>query len=468
MSHPYTILVGNSPNLLVNPRPLEVSWEAITRKLEEAYREILDDKNLPSAGDALLSLRMENLQNILQREKRKQEKAFSVEQKDCVSRLENAWSNWYGDLLRLEPGPVHRLVVKWMLERDAALITTNYDLTFEKALSMDGLPAYPDAAQHELTPSLIRQEIEQNAFRCQGRVWHMHGDASCPASIVASKSSYHKALSRLGAAVQQKGSWLYQFLHSKVFICGLNFRQDEDVLLYALQHRAGLPEEEQNPVFYFHFCREGEAGSADGSVIQLLDQLRVELIEIPVHSHPGGFDYQSAWYHLMGRIWENTAKDLIVTSPPSKAETSDVQSQQCISPVPGRHRSSRRGHTVTTSTPTMQNPDRCWLNIGVEKLKKNQDKDWIFECRIDNRLYIYRYPARELDQIFVQKGVPVITNTPRHNKNASRHSTKSSRRYSLFIDYRQGELYSTVSAFNTTPLVTLKRAASSSERSLMD
>lgn len=36
MSYPYTILVGNSPNLLVNLRPHEVSWEGITRKLEES------------------------------------------------------------------------------------------------------------------------------------------------------------------------------------------------------------------------------------------------------------------------------------------------------------------------------------------------------------------------------------------------------------------------------------------------
>lgn len=79
----------------------------------------------------------------------------------------------------------------------------------------------------------------------------------------------------------------------------------------------------------------------------------------------------------------------------------------------------------------------------MEKLRKNQDKVWFFECRIGDNLYVYHYPARELEQIFVQKRVSINdTGTPRYN---------------LYIDYRRGELYSTVSASNTIPLVVLER-----------
>lgn len=156
-------------------------------KIGGVLREILDDKNLPLAKDGLLSLRMECLQNILQREKKRHGKDFNAEQKRRVSSLETAWNNWYGGLLRLKPGSVHRLIVKWVLERNVALITMNYDLTFEKALGMGDLdlPSSPVKGQRDVSPYFSKQEVAQNAYCSRGRVWHMHEEASCPATSPA-------------------------------------------------------------------------------------------------------------------------------------------------------------------------------------------------------------------------------------------------------------------------------------------
>lgn len=474
MLYPYTILVGNSPNLLVNHQSQAGSWEAITRRLEEAYREILDDKSLLMPGDASHSLRMDCLRRILKREKEKQEKNFSEEQKSRVSRLERAWNNWCVDLVLLKPGSIHRLVARWMLERDAALITTNYDLAFERALGMENLPSFPIREQRNISSALIRKEVSQNVCRRRGRVWHMHGEASCPASVVVSKNAYSEAASGLRASAQQKDSWLYQFLNSTVFICGLALRSDEDLLIRALHFRAELPKEVRRPMFYFHFCQKGAAERNGKSAIKLLEGIDVKIIEIPVYTYQEKEDYHSAWYHLMGWIWENTAKELPVAPRPPNPSERDMGSSPVVpsmshgtpapepryTPAPNyrRHRinsgclirSSRYECVVWTSTPTKLNPRRCWINIGVEKLRANRDKDWSFKCLIDDVLYVYHYPSRELEQIFEQNEVTI--------------NERGTPRYNLYIDYRRGELHSTVSAFNMIPLVVLKRGASPSER----
>lgn len=87
-------------------------------------------------------------------------------------------------------------------------------------------------------------------------------------------------------------------------------------------------------------------------------------------------------------------------------------------------------YIVETCTASTYNPKRCWVNIGVKKLKKaaEENRDYEFLCRIAGEEYRYQVSARWLKEMLEVKNVAIIpTNTPR---------------YSFYIEYKSGALYS--------------------------
>lgn len=89
-----------------------------------------------------------------------------------------------------------------------------------------------------------------------------------------------------------------------------------------------------------------------------------------------------------------------------------------------------KSYIVETHTASAYNPKRCWVNIGVEKLKSAAEEncDYEFLCQIEGQEYCYRVPARKLQETLEAENVPIIyTKTPR---------------YSFYIEYQSGILYS--------------------------
>lgn len=89
-----------------------------------------------------------------------------------------------------------------------------------------------------------------------------------------------------------------------------------------------------------------------------------------------------------------------------------------------------RSYRVETHTASAYNPERCWVNIGIEKLKRaaEENRDYVFLCRIEEDEYCYQVPARELQGALEGKQVPIIY--------------KRTPRYSFYIEYKSGILYS--------------------------
>lgn len=92
---------------------------------------------------------------------------------------------------------------------------------------------------------------------------------------------------------------------------------------------------------------------------------------------------------------------------------------------------------VVTSKTTREKegyPDFCWMEIGVEKLKKAADdnKDYTFLCIIGKESFEYKLAAKKLMKIFQSKGVRV-------------KNSRSEGEYSFFIEYTTGILYHSLS-----------------------
>lgn len=101
-------------------------------------------------------------------------------------------------------------------------------------------------------------------------------------------------------------------------------------------------------------------------------------------------------------------------------------------------------YTVKSAKACKANPQRCWMNIGVEKLQaaaaSHQPYRFIFT--IGGKRYEYSCAADDLLHTFQDQGVSIIpTNIPR---------------YSFYADYANGALFHTPSPRVHEPLISLK------------
>ena len=91
------------------------------------------------------------------------------------------------------------------------------------------------------------------------------------------------------------------------------------------------------------------------------------------------------------------------------------------------------------------NVTRCWMNIGVRKLEKAAlaGEDYYFVCNIEGRNASYSFKSSELKERFIASSVPIISS--------------GTARYSFYIDYNSGALFSTISQRNTSPILRLNK-----------
>lgn len=389
------ILLGNSLNLLEESGE---SWDNIVEACEYSLDNTGMDPKTPQKRKKEIPLifRMSYLFNSWQTNNDKDGRTV--------------FSDFCSKLCRLRPNAMHTKLVKAV--EGCNILTTNYDYAIECALG----PTECDLGK--LTPKTLEDDFEDlmhmrefgilsNLTRHHGRVWHIHGEAKEPESIIIDHDSYVKGLSALKIHGYHKGSWLSIFLKSSVHIMGLELRYTESLLWHALQSRLEIPAEERKSVFYYHFvCKNDKQAviSAD-NLENMLATYKVNYKRIEVKKdRRGKLNYRRAWRDAIEKLKENMAK-------PSELPTSYPTSK-----------------VVSSSCPTSRNPKRCWMNIGVNKLKNCADDDtWFFDCNVRGERRFFYTTAKELKDKFRIHGINVLR--------------KGTPRYSFYVDYSDGKLY---------------------------
>ncbi len=396
------LFVGNSPNQLVLENE-QYAWRNLLENMEAAIRDEIgyasDDTDMPFSARAV------RLKNFI-----RQKGGESSVGADFVT-----WEQWLEAISKLEAGKVH-LLVKELLQKDyRAILTTNYDYTFERVLSGSApTRAFPGGK-------------EANAIRRHGKVWHLHGEALDAESIVMTSADYMEAVHLLQNEKSEE-SWLNLFLNSDVYVCGFGAYFEELLFWYALQRRLELEPDARRKVVVYLFVVKGNEHRSE-QVSSLLRSYAVEVVNVYVTENQRNNGYSAAWFEVVGRLF-GVAHNVGILD--EKATVSQaVQTSREGSPEVIR--------TVRSGTATTGNPDRCWMNIPLETFNRVGYIDFI--CYIDCVNYKYRCDSASLQRAFASGGVKVIQNSPT--------------RYSFYLDYETGEIFKSVSANDTTPVITL-------------
>lgn len=400
---PRILFVGNSPNQLIRENE-KYAWRNLLENMEAAIRDEIgydaDDKDMPFSARAV------RLRNFT-----RQKGGESSDEPDF-----NTWEQWLESISKLDAGKVHLLLKELLPIHFQAVLTTNYDYTFERVLSGSA----PTTA--------IPGGKEANAIRRHGKVWHLHGEALDAESIIMTSADYLNAVHLLQNEKSEE-SWLQLFLRSDVYVCGFGTYYEELLFWYALQQRFELKPEARRKVVVYLFVAKGTEKNND-QVSSLLRSYDVDVVNIYVTENKRNNGYSAAWFEVVGRLfgvaYNVQALDEKIMDPQTEQIPQD-DSQKII-------------RIVRSATATSGNPDRCWLNIPLDAI--NQEGYIDFLCYIDGVNYKYRCDSASLRRAFESGGVRLIRNSPT--------------RYSFYLDYETGEVFKSVSVNDTTPVITLK------------
>ena len=410
------LFIGNGLNRIVRSSGSDsISWDGLMAMLEEALPSDWKCREEEDASPLPLSVRAERLNNLAY--------CSDFEQKE----VQKAWNDWYAGLVKLQPTSfMHDMLSKrhFLFEN---ILTTNYDYALERCMS-DSFEPHATAAGNEL---------EKNLCRRYGKVWHIHGEAAIPESIVMNRKSYLDAVAAASGKSMLE-TWLSVFLSSEVFVCGFNPGHDEHLFWYALNERLKLAPSERKPVVVYLFC-VSEQDAVSCSVLQtLFKSYDAEVEIIRVAENNGLADFCSGWKTLLG--------DLLLRC--AGVSESPVPTSVEVSPFPEQPRKGGR-HFVVSGKVTIQNPSRCWMNIRTDKLPEDAKGSFLFDCLIQGRRYVYHCGKSDLLQAFRQNDVEIIRNNPE--------------RYSFYLDYSRGEIYATVSSNDTHVVISLDSVKDAAE-----
>lgn len=411
------LFIGNSPNLLTQDKDSVVSWEGIMGELEgilPSEWRCSEEENYPIP----LSVRAERMEN------------YAKESSEANAQVSAAWSKWYTKVAELAPASfIHRLIASHASLFDC-ILTTNYDYALEKCLNPDFMP-------HVRTEN---DEIAANLTRHHDKVWHIHGEAGALSSIVMLRKKYLDAAKHV-CDDESNDSWLSRFLQSEVHVCGFTPGQEELLFWYALARRMELPRNQRRKVVVYLFYRP-DKDMAECEVLRtLLRTYDVKPVAIQVPKKGNVDDYEDAWKTVVGHILLDCSSPVTVGKH-KRSRSTDLNipaKSNVVLPVVGR-----KEYLVKSTTPTLQNPLRCWMNIRLEKLEKAvaEESAYFFSCRIEDEQFNYYCPSVELRKAFIERAVSVM---------------KTPNRYSFYLDYRTGEIFSTISPNASSSVITLNR-----------
>ncbi len=104
-------------------------------------------------------------------------------------------------------------------------------------------------------------------------------------------------------------------------------------------------------------------------------------------------------------------------------------------------------YAVYAAKPCVANEERCWMNIRTKKLSeaaRNNARYW-FVCAINGDRRVFSAPAAELEKAFHEHAINVI------DRGAA------SEKYSLYTDYKRGEIFSAVTQRDTQMVFSLMK-----------
>lgn len=414
------ILLGNSLNLLEAPGK---SWEEIVSECERAFGEI--DPEIKQTVESIpLVFRMSRFFNKWQ-SNTASENADSENTKDNEKEGKEAFNRLCRRISKFPPTEMHVKLRNLIKEWD--IITTNYDYAIESSMRIDC--SSWKAFEGEFRDLMHRREfaVLNNLTRCHERVWHIHGEANEPESIVIDNDGYSKALAALKLHGLNKCTWLSKFMESNVHILGLELRPDEKLLWHAFQMR--LENSSKNTVYYYHFVCENDKGEFPVSYLkELLISYKVSYIPVKVKKDGGALNFHKAWEDALIELEKR-----MYPTQETKLVNADFPPFQSSYPA---------FNIVTSTSPTVANSARCWMNIGVDKLNRcAADAQWIFDTNVEDVRNVFYANVKDIISAFKEGGLNTIEN--------------GTHRYSFYIEYSEGRLYKSISS--EEPLLQLNR-----------
>lgn len=270
-------LLGNGINRVV-ARNQKYSWDAALLNLEKLYLKTANQSDSPVDGDSIsYCLRLQRVLNCI--EKDSQAKVFG---------------EWLEQVREIRPNYVHYLLAT-LVENGVihAVMTTNYDYAFEKALKSD----FEGESECSSVPVNSCGII---------KIHHIHGAATREAikgtdRVTMTLKSYAEKAASLSR--QNDDSWLKLFCENEVHVCGLAFYPEEIVLWEALKLRLEYirslePFEKLGNRLYVYLFYTEDNKAHQYQLADLLKSYAVEPILIPV----ADADYANAWMSVYGRI----------------------------------------------------------------------------------------------------------------------------------------------------------------------
>lgn len=312
----HLLLVGNSLNRLSAAQSWDELLQSLTRRADpEANRR---------RGDKPFTLFFEELRNrYVYRQKGRPE--------DFMGEIGKTFS-------RLPSSDLHRRIMELPFRN---VLTTNYDYALEKALEPMADYSRPSDDFHagETKFSLFRRRTCRDKF-----VWHIHGEASVPTSIMLGHDHYtdHAAQVRRyfyqGAVYRGTGSfrsglqrdvggfdqlcdgkpysWVDLFVRDHVHIGGFSFDFSESLLWYLVSYRRRRRENMLRAGYSlcptevsFYYFTDRETDPRHLAIIEVLESFDVRCVAID--RSKGG--YAAGWNTLLD-LWQTMLSSSVVST----------------------------------------------------------------------------------------------------------------------------------------------------------
>jgi hypothetical protein len=283
----YALLVGNGINRVSGNGP---SWESVidsiaTRLDQPQILKHLDVKPFTLAFDELILLV-------------EKQGARRIDVERLVAE----------QIEQLRPGKYHKRV---MTIRTQHILTTNYDYALELAID----PAHSSGG-YDISGkyNLFRRRVAGDV-----NVWHIHGEAEVPRSIILGYDNYSGTVQRIRQYLKTgyhnlkspfrreildfdkddtAYSWIDIFLRDDIHILGLTLDYIEIDLWWIIYYKATL-ENRKKKVGKTHYYRfsEGQPLPNEPAKLDSLKALGVEVHSIHVND-----GYESAWERLLMKV----------------------------------------------------------------------------------------------------------------------------------------------------------------------
>lgn len=426
------LFLGNGVNRVVK-RNGSYSWDAALQGLERKYLKPTPSVDVPVEGDSVsYGLR---LQRVLNCQKKEEQKV--------------SFGNWLNDVRKISPNYVHHLLATLVEDGGIdAVLTTNYDFAFEKALNASFEAEQKAGNCFHVNATVWRRakDVKEGENETSGpsdnqneqaqekdvTIYHIHGAATNASvdgkeRVTMTVRSYARNLSSLNS--REENSWLQLFCRNEVHICGFAFYAEEIVIWEALKQRLAYIRENdvfselKNRLYVYLFYTEKDKAQ-QMQLADLLKSYAAEPILIPV----GDGDYANAWMAVYGRI---------------SLRVHNFRMTNGESDVLGRFRypqhDTRNKNVRSAYSPSLYYPHCCKFEVPLEKHPSNNI--WLFYCEVHRSISCWMGLYSEITESILKLGKvrkKIKTSTPK----ASQQWIQSETVYTCFyLDYTTGELF---------------------------